>query len=74
MLVSPSKDPKKIEAAWTFLKFCTSGTGAAAVAETTGYMPPNEAANELLADFYAKNPNKHTAVWSETKAASALPF
>jgi multiple sugar transport system substrate-binding protein len=62
MLVSTSKDPKKIEAAWKFLKFCTSGTGAAAVAETTGYMPPNKAANELLGEFYKKNPNKHTAV------------
>ena len=58
MLVSTSDDPKQVEAAWTFLKFCTSGLGAAAVAETTGYMPPNKAANELLADFYA---NKHTA-------------
>ena len=62
MLVSTSDDPKRVEAAWTFLKFCTSGVGAAAVAETTGYMPPNKAANELLADFYANNPNKHTAV------------
>jgi multiple sugar transport system substrate-binding protein len=62
MLVSTSKDPKQIEAAWTFLKFCTSGVGAAAVAETTGYMPPNKAANDLLADFYKANPNKHTAV------------
>ena len=25
-------------------------------------MPPNKAANELLADFYKNNPNKHTAV------------
>ena len=62
MLVSTSEDPKEIEAAWTFLKFCTSGAGAAVVAETTGYMPPNKAANELLSDFYGKNPNKHTAV------------
>ena len=62
MLVSTSEDPKEIEAAWTFLKFCTSGAGAAVVAETTGYMPPNKAANELLSDFYEKNPNKHTAV------------
>ena len=62
MLVSTSKDPEEIEAAWKFLKFCTSGVGAAAVAETTGYMPPNKAANELLADFYSKNPNKQTAV------------
>ena len=62
MLVSTSKDPKVIEAAWTFIKFVTSGEGAAVVAETTGYMPPNKAANELLGEFYKKNPNKHTAV------------
>jgi multiple sugar transport system substrate-binding protein len=62
MLVSTSQDPKKVEAAWKFIKFCTSGVGAAAVAQTTGYMPPNKAANELLGEFYAKNPNKYTAV------------
>ena len=62
MLVSTSKDPAVIEAAWKFLKFATSGEGAAVVAETTGYMPPNKAANEMLGEFYAKNPNKHTAV------------
>ena len=62
MLVSTSKDPAVIDAACKFLKFCTSGAGAAAVAETTGYMPPNKAANELLGEFYKKNPNKHTAV------------
>lgn len=63
MLVSGSKDPERLNAAWTFLKFITSGVGAAAVAETTGYMPPNKAANEIiLADFYKNNPNKETAV------------
>lgn len=63
MLVSASKDPKRLQAAWTFLKFITSGNGAAAVAETTGYMPPNKAANEIiLKDFYKQNPNKETAV------------
>jgi len=63
LLVSTSKDPERLQAAWTFLKFITSGTGAAAVAETTGYMPPNKAANEvILADFYKRNPNKETAV------------
>ena len=83
MLVSTSDDPKQVEAAWKFLKFCTSGVGAAAVAETTGYMPPNKAANELLSDFYANNPNKHTAVrqagllrdwigYSRTRAGSSL--
>ncbi|MEP3246358.1 MAG: extracellular solute-binding protein [Sneathiella sp.] len=63
MLVSTSKDPARLDAAWKFLKFVTSGRGAAAVAETTGYMPPNKAANEIiLADFYKRNPNKETAV------------
>ena len=61
MLVSTG-DPERVEAAWKFIKFCTSGVGAAAVAETTGYMPPNKAANEMLGDFYRQNPNKHTAV------------
>jgi len=63
MLVTASKDPKKVAAAWTWLKYITSGEGAADVARTTGYMPPNKAANELiLADFYKQNPNKETAV------------
>lgn len=63
MLVTTSKDPKKVEAAWKWLKYITSGEGAADVARTTGYMPPNKAANELiLADFYKQNPNKETAV------------
>lgn len=63
MLVSASKDPKKIEASWKWLKYITSGEGAADVARTTGYMPPNKAANKsILADFYKENPNKETAV------------
>lgn len=63
MLVSQSDDPKVLEAAWAWLKFITSGEGAADVARTTGYMPPNKAANEIiLANFYQDNPNKETAV------------
>jgi len=63
MLTSASDDPARVAAAWTFLKYITSGEGAAAVAQTTGYMPPNKAANEIiLADFYEKNPNNKTAV------------
>ncbi|MEO0822350.1 MAG: extracellular solute-binding protein [Pseudomonadota bacterium] len=63
MLVSQSEDPKVLEASWAWLKFITSGEGAADVARTTGYMPPNQAANEIiLADFYTQNPNKETAV------------
>ena len=44
------------------MKYCTSGEGAAVVAKTTGYMPPNKAANEMLGDVNRDNPNKHTAV------------
>ncbi len=63
MLVSTSEDPAELEAAWKWLKFITSGEGAADVARTTGYMPPNKAANEIiLKDFYVENPNKETAV------------
>ena len=63
VLVSTSTDPAELEAAWQWLKFITSGEGAAEVARTTGYMPPNKAANEIiLADFYEKNPNNRTAV------------
>lgn len=63
MMVSQSKDPERRKAAWTFIKYITSGQGAAAVAQTTGYMPPNKAANEIiLKDFYQQNPNKETAV------------
>ncbi len=63
MLTSTSEDPAVREAAWAWLKFITSGEGAAEVARTTGYMPPNQAANEIiLADFYDENPTKATAV------------
>ncbi|MEL6121297.1 MAG: extracellular solute-binding protein [Pseudomonadota bacterium] len=63
MMVSTSEDPAELDAAWKWLKFITSGEGAADVARTTGYMPPNQAANEIiLADFYAENPTKATAV------------
>lgn len=63
LLTSTSDDPKVQAAAWAWLKFITSGEGAAEVAKTTGYMPPNKAANEvILADFYQQNPNKQTAV------------
>ncbi len=63
LLVSTSEDPAVLDAAWKWLKFITSGEGAADVARTTGYMPPNQAANEIiLKDFYTENPNKATAV------------
>lgn len=58
-----TQDAKKREAAWTVLKFWHGPEGAAIVARTTGYMPPNKKANEVhLKDFYIQNPNNYTAV------------
>jgi multiple sugar transport system substrate-binding protein len=62
-IVMLTKDAEKQEAAWKFIKYATSGKGAAIVALTTGYMPPNKKANEeYLKDFYSKHPNHFTAV------------
>jgi multiple sugar transport system substrate-binding protein len=58
-----AKDKAKRDAAWEAVKFWTGPKGAAIMAETTGYMPPNKVANDVyLKDFYVKNPNNYTAV------------
>ncbi|WP_421997355.1 ABC transporter substrate-binding protein [Reyranella sp.] len=58
-----TSDPKKQQAAWEVMKFWHGAEGAAIVAKTTGYMPPNKKANEVyLKDFYATHPNNYTAV------------
>ncbi|WP_445490139.1 ABC transporter substrate-binding protein [Rhodopseudomonas sp. RCAM05734] len=58
-----AKDKAKRDAAWEVVKFWTGPRGAAIMAETTGYMPPNKIANDVyLKDFYVKNPNNFTAV------------
>ena len=58
-----AKDKAKRDAAWEVVKFWTGPKGAAIMAETTGYMPPNKVANDVyLKDFYLKNPNNYTAV------------
>ncbi|UYO49177.1 ABC transporter substrate-binding protein [Rhodopseudomonas palustris] len=58
-----AKDKAKRDAAWEVVKFWTGPKGAAIMAETTGYMPPNKVANDIyLKDFYEKNPNNYTAV------------
>ncbi len=58
-----AKEKAKRDAAWEVVKFWPGPTGAAIMAETTGYMPPNKVANEVyLKDFYVKNPNNYTAV------------
>lgn len=58
-----AKDKAKRDASWEVVKFWTGPKGAAIMAETTGYMPPNKVANDVyLKDFYVKNPNNYTAV------------
>lgn len=58
-----AKNPEKQKAAWEFVKFVTGPEGAAIMAKTTGYMPPNRIANDVyLKDFYIQNPNHFTAV------------
>lgn len=58
-----AKDKAKRDASWEVVKFWTGPKGAAIMAETTGYMPPNKIANDVyLKDFYIKNPNNYTAV------------
>jgi multiple sugar transport system substrate-binding protein len=54
-----TKDPKKQEAAWTFLKFATSAEGTTLMTKNTGYVPCNQIAIDdpsYLADFYKQNP------------------
>jgi multiple sugar transport system substrate-binding protein len=58
-----AKDKAKRDASWEVVKFWTGPKGAAIMAQTTGYMPPNKITNEVyLKDFYVKNPNNYTAV------------
>lgn len=61
--VITAADPAKQKAAWEVMKFWHGPEGAAIMAKTTGYMPPNKKANDVyLKDFYEKNPNNYTAV------------
>lgn len=61
--VITATDPAKQKAAWEVMKFWHGPEGAAIMAKTTGYMPPNKKANEVhLKDFYIQNPNNYTAV------------
>ncbi|MGL3111897.1 extracellular solute-binding protein [Bradyrhizobium sp. BR 1432] len=58
-----AKDKVKSDASWEVVKFWTGPKGAAIMAETTGYIPPNKLANDVyLKDFYVRNPNNYTAV------------
>jgi multiple sugar transport system substrate-binding protein len=54
-----TKDPRKQEAAWKFVKFATSAEGTTLMVKNTGYVPCNQIAIDdpaYLADFYKANP------------------
>ena len=57
-----TRDPKKQQAAWEFLKFVTGPEAQKIVVETTGYLPTNLRATgkEFLGEYYEKNPNFRT--------------
>jgi multiple sugar transport system substrate-binding protein len=59
-----TKDPKKQEEAWKYLKFATGPFGAMTVVHNTGYLPTNAlaATAAYLGDFYDKNPNRAAAL------------
>ena len=55
-----TKDGAKQKAAWDFIKFATGPVGATMMVKATGYMPGTTLPaqrKDLLADFYAANPN-----------------
>lgn len=54
-----TKDPRKQEAAWKFLKFSTSAEGTSLMVKNTGYVPTNQMAIDdpsHLGEFYKQNP------------------
>lgn len=55
-----TKDPARQKAAWEFIKFACGPVGATMMVRATGYMPATTLPaqrKEMLADFYAQNPN-----------------
>lgn len=55
-----TKDPPRQKAAWEFIKFACGPVGATMMVRATGYMPATTIPaqrKEMLADFYAQNPN-----------------
>ena len=54
-----TKDPRKLEAAWKFVKFATSAEGTTLMVKNTGYVPCNQLAIDdpsYLGEFYKANP------------------
>jgi multiple sugar transport system substrate-binding protein len=61
-------DPEKRRAAFDYLLYGTGAEGQATIVRNTGYMPVNEGAIEVLAEFYAENPAYRTSALQMERA------
>lgn len=59
-----TQDPKKVVAAWEYIKFVTGPRGQQVTAEITGYLPTNRKVlgTDYMGDFYAANPYYATPI------------
>ena len=72
-----ARDPAKRDAAWAFLRFCTSPQGQALMAMNSGYVPCNQLSIDeprWLAEFYRANPRFGAAVEQMTRMAPWFAF
>ncbi len=69
-VVTLTRDPAKLKAAWTFMKYVTGPEAQKVVVEMTGYLPTNVKASgpEYLGPYYDKNPNYRTPILQADKA------
>jgi len=65
-----SSAPEKQEAAFAYAAWKTSPENTASWSQTTGYMPVRKSAIDLMADFFASNPNSKVAVDQLAKTRS----
>jgi multiple sugar transport system substrate-binding protein len=72
-----TKDPARQKAAWDFIKFATGPVGATMMVKATGYMPGTTipaARKDMLADFYAGNPNHLVSIRQQDVIAGWYAF
>ena len=72
-----TKDAAKQKAAWEFIKFACGPVGATMMVKATGYMPgttiPSQR-KDMLADFYAANPNHLISIQQQDVIAGWYAF
>ncbi|MGR3512103.1 MAG: extracellular solute-binding protein [Paracoccaceae bacterium] len=61
-------DPEKRAAAFDYILYGTGPEGQATIVQRTGYMPVNEGAINVLADFYDANPAYRTSAMQMERA------